>query len=257
MEKGREDRKKPTIIAHRGASRYAPENTLAAFDLAWQQGAEGIECDVHQTKDGSIVCIHDSDTSRVSQESLIVAESNLNDLKRIDVGSWKGENWKGKPVPTLDEVLQSVPKGKQIYIEIKTDKTILEAFYQVLDRVSSATEQISVIAFDAEVIRQLKVDRPQLKAYWLTDFKNDQTEKWQPDLNQITDTLKALKADGLGAQNHEAVDQTFVDALLRSGFDINIWTVDDLDEARRYLDLGVTSISTNDPLSLIKALGLG
>ena len=254
MEKEREDRKKPAIIAHRGASLYAPENTLAAFHLAWQQGAEGIECDVHQTKDGSIVCIHDSDTSRVSQESLIVAETNLNDLKRIDIGSWKGENWKGEPVPTLDEVLQSVPEGKQIYIEIKTDKSILEAFYQILDRALCATEQISVIAFDAEVIGQLKIDRPQLKAYWLTDFKDDETGEWGPDLNQISDTLKALKADGLGAQNHEAVDQTFVDTLLQNDFDLNVWTIDDLDEARRYRDLGVTSISTNDPFSLIQDL---
>ncbi|MDA1056051.1 MAG: glycerophosphodiester phosphodiesterase family protein, partial [Planctomycetota bacterium] len=78
------------IIAHRGGSHDAPENTLAAFRLAFEQGADGIEGDFYLTRDNRIVCIHDADTKRVADKTLVVAESSLAELKRLDVGSWKG-----------------------------------------------------------------------------------------------------------------------------------------------------------------------
>ncbi|MFV2065815.1 MAG: glycerophosphodiester phosphodiesterase family protein, partial [Pirellulales bacterium] len=97
------------IVGHRGASHDAPENTLAAFQLAWQRGADGVEGDFYLTSDGHIVCIHDADTERVAGEKLIVAESTLADLRQLDVGAWKGERWRGEKIPTLEEVLATVP----------------------------------------------------------------------------------------------------------------------------------------------------
>src|SRR6185369_848081 len=90
----------PMLIAHRGASRDAPENTLAAFRLAWQQGADGIEADFRLTRDGRVVCLHDASTGRTAGVDLAVAEASLEELKRLDVGGWKGARWAGERIPT-------------------------------------------------------------------------------------------------------------------------------------------------------------
>ena len=106
-------RRMSLIIAHRGASADAPENTLAAFRLAWQQGADGIEGDFRLTSDGRIVCFHDDDTARVAGISLIVEETPLTKLRTLDVGAWKGKPWQGERIASLEEVLAEVPAGKQ------------------------------------------------------------------------------------------------------------------------------------------------
>ncbi|MDP6721144.1 MAG: glycerophosphodiester phosphodiesterase family protein, partial [Pirellulaceae bacterium] len=93
------------IVAHRGASYDAPENTLAAFRLAWRQGADGIEGDFYLTKDGQIVCIHDADTKRTAGVSRQVAKSTLAELRELDVGRWKDEEFAGERMPTLQQVL--------------------------------------------------------------------------------------------------------------------------------------------------------
>ena len=86
----------PDIVAHRGASYDAPENTIAAFKLAWEQGADIAEGDFRLTADGEIVCIHDQDTARVSDDYLVVSKSTLAQLRRIEVGAWKGKKWAGE-----------------------------------------------------------------------------------------------------------------------------------------------------------------
>ena len=79
---------KPLLIAHRGGSREAPENTLAAFHQAWQQGADGIEADFRLTRDGRVVCLHDAGTGRTAGIDIAVAEATFAELRRLDVGSW-------------------------------------------------------------------------------------------------------------------------------------------------------------------------
>src|SRR6476646_6938394 len=113
---------KPLIIAHRGASIDAPENTLAAFKSAWPQGADGIETDIRLTADGRVVCIHDEDTRRVTggQQVLVIANTRYADLKPIDIGGWKGPKWRGEAIPTLDDALDAVPAGKYAFIELKS-----------------------------------------------------------------------------------------------------------------------------------------
>src|SRR5450631_4721748 len=107
------------IVAHRGASADAPENTLAAFRLAWEQGADGIEGDFRLTAEGRIVCIHDEDTVRVAGSRHVVADASYNDLRALDVGSWKGKQWRSERIPLLEEVLADVPDGKQAFLELK------------------------------------------------------------------------------------------------------------------------------------------
>ena len=108
------------IVAHRGASYDAPENTLAAFQLAWQQNSDAIEGDFYVTSDQQIVCIHDKSTRRVApkQPALNVADSTFKQLRQLDVGSWKHDRYSAERVPTLKQVLATVPAGKQIFVEI-------------------------------------------------------------------------------------------------------------------------------------------
>src|SRR6478752_5983209 len=108
------------IVGHRGASYDAPENTVASVKLAWEQKADAAEFDVYRTKDGKIVVIHDKDTKRTAGGvNKVVAESTLAELRALDVGKWKGEKYAGERIPTLAEVLATVPAGKKVFIEVK------------------------------------------------------------------------------------------------------------------------------------------
>jgi len=107
----------PAIIAHRGASAYAPENTLDAFNLAVRQGADAIELDAKLTKDGQVVVIHDSTVNRTTNGKGKVKELTLEELKKLEAGSHFDISFAGEPIPTLDEVLQAV--GKDIFVNIE------------------------------------------------------------------------------------------------------------------------------------------
>ncbi|WP_269083910.1 glycerophosphodiester phosphodiesterase family protein, partial [Thiobacillus denitrificans] len=176
------------MIAHRGAAYDAPENTLTAFNLAWQQGVDGIEGDFHLTRDGKIVCIHDADTKRTAGQARKVAEATLAELRQLDVGSWKGAQWRGARIPTLDEVLATVPEGKQVFIEIKCGPEILPALKGALAGSRLPSGQAIVMSFDANVIAEAKRLLPQRKALWLTDFKADQKTGVRPSATEILQT---------------------------------------------------------------------
>jgi glycerophosphoryl diester phosphodiesterase len=120
------------IIGHRGASHDAPENTLASIRLAWKQNADASETDVHLTKDGQIVVIHDFNTRRVGGRNRKVVDQTLAELKQLDVGRWKGEQWAGERIPTLAEYLAAIPDGKRLLIEIKCGPEIVPRLVQVI-----------------------------------------------------------------------------------------------------------------------------
>src|SRR4051794_20206839 len=101
------------IIAHRGASHDAPENTLAAVRLAWAQHADAVEIDVHLTRDGRLAVIHDPDTQRTAGIPQLVTETTLADLQRLDAGAWKGASFAGEKIPALEDVFALVPAGKR------------------------------------------------------------------------------------------------------------------------------------------------
>ena len=158
------------IVAHRGASKEAPENTLPAFKLAWKQGADAIEGDFHLTKDGHIVCIHDRNTKKVSGENLVVRNVTLAELRKLDVGVRHGKAFTGTIIPTIAEVFSTIPEKKTIYIEIKCGAEIIPALLQEIEKSDLKREQIVVICFDKKVIKELKSKAPRFKASWLSGF---------------------------------------------------------------------------------------
>jgi len=140
------------IVAHRGASHDAPENTLPAFELAWHQGADAIEGDFHLTSDGEIVCIHDVDTLRVTGSKQIVKDTTLAKLQALDAGAWFKPEFEGTRVPTFAEVAATVPDGRMFYIEVKCGPEIIPALLRGIAESGLEASQIVVISFNAPVI---------------------------------------------------------------------------------------------------------
>jgi len=246
------------IVAHRGASYDAPENTLAAFRLAWEKNADGIEGDFYLTSDQQIACIHDRTTKRVApgQQELKVADATLSDLRKLDVGSWKGAKYAGEQIPILAEVLETVPAGKQIFVEIKCGPEILPILKQQLAASSLKSEQIVIISFNADVITQSRESMPQYRANWLTSYrKNTLGTRWKPSLIDVLATLKRTGATGIGSNgNLKVVNQTFAEAIRLSGLEFHVWTVNSIDHARQFRSLGVDSITTDRPAFIRKTL---
>jgi glycerophosphoryl diester phosphodiesterase len=249
----------PLIIAHRGASHEAPENTLSAFRLAWEEKADGIEGDFYLSKDGQIVCIHDKTTKRTANKDLSVADSTLAELRQLDVGTWKSPKYAGERIPTLSEVLAIVPDGKLIYVEIKCGPEIVPYLSPVFKASGLPARQIRIIAFDENVVDAVKRQLPEIKAYWLTSYKQDKvTQKWSPTAATVRKTLKKLGADGLGTKAETSVvNQKFVEALRKGGWEFHAWTIDEIQEARKFQSLGVDSITTNRPAFVRKNLKAG
>jgi glycerophosphoryl diester phosphodiesterase len=122
------------IVAHRGFSARAPENTLAAFELGWKNQTDACELDVYLTVDGKTVVIHDKDTKRTAGVNLDVAKSTQAELTAIDVGTWKGKEWAKEKIPTLEQALATMPKGKQrFFIEIKCGAEIVPELKRILE----------------------------------------------------------------------------------------------------------------------------
>ncbi len=241
------------IVAHRGASKAAPENTLPAFELAWKQGADAIEGDFHLTKDGHIVCIHDANTRKVSGVNLVVRNVTLAELRKLDVGARHGKAFKGTTIPTIAEVFATIPKGKKIYIEIKCGAEIIPALLQEIEKSDLKKEQIVVISFHSMVIKELKARAPRFKASWLASLKKNKSGNMSPSLETVLNTLKHIKADGFSSSKN-GVDQQVIKNVKKNGYEYHVWTVDDAKTALRFKQWGAKSITTNVPGHIRKTL---
>ncbi len=251
--------KLPMIVAHRGASADAPENTLAAFRLGWEQNADAIEGDFFLTSDKQIVAIHDSDTQRTAGVAGDVRKKSSAELRTLDVGRWKHRDFADERIPTLAEVVETIPVGKKFFLEVKDTARLVPVLKQQLTSDPAfeklAPEQLVIIAFDAEVIATSKRELPDVKAFWLTGFKSDeQTGEVHPSIEEILSTLQTIDADGLDCQAAEHIDQHFVDQIRAAGYQFHVWTIDDPAVAQRFAALGVDSITTNVPQSIRQQL---
>lgn len=248
----------PMIVAHRGASGEAPENTLSAFRLAWQQGADAIEGDFYLTSDQQIVCIHDKTTKRVAvgQKELIVAKTTFAELRRLDVGRWKGPKFANERIPSLTEVLNTVPDGKKIFVEIKCGPEILPVLQKQLSEAKLQAEQVVIICFNEDVIKQARLRMPQHKANWLTSFKNKPgSTQWTPTSTQAIETLRRTNATGLGVKaDLHILNVNFAKAIEAAGKEFHVWTVNEPDKARQLDLLEVDSITTDYPARIREAI---
>ena len=236
------------IIAHRGASHDAPENTLAAFQLGWQQRADAVELDIWLTKDGKILVSHDADAKRTTGVAKKIPETALAELRTLDAGAWKEPKWKGEKLPTLDEVLALIPDGKRLVIEIKCGVEVLPELERVLQASGKPAAQFVLISFSHPVCAAAKQLFPQIPVLFLASFKQAKaTGGWSPTPDSLIAKAKAAKLDGLNLAFKGPLDTAFVQQTHAAGLKFYVWTVDDAEVARKLVAAGVDGLTTNRP----------
>ena len=231
------------IIAHRGISFDLPENSLSAFNASWAVGVDGIEGDFHLTRDGSIVCIHDDNTSRVCNKNLVICNSTLQELKELNL-QCEGKDHLNIKIPTLTEVLKIVPSGKKIFIEIKCGVEILSPLIKELSRSKINSNQVVIISFDRQVVKELKEMAPEYKALLLYSYEEGL------EVSSLINEMFDIKADGIGTDNQ--LSKEFVEKVIISGLEYHSWTIDNADTANQLISWGSNSITTNEPELLIQ-----
>ena len=248
------------VVAHRGASGHAPENTMAAFTMGFDRKADAVEGDFRITRDGVIVAMHDADLLRTTGDPRRVDEIDFRDLQRLDAGSWgrwRGGNFVGEPVPSLETVLHAIPEKGGLVIEVKDSPRIVPALVEVIGRSGIDLEKVTVISFDVAVIETLKSHRPDWRALWVTGFKR-RDARWSPDLGELIETARRIRADGVDVRaSLDVIDAAFVSAVQQAGLELHVWTVDDPEVARALVGFGVDSITTNQPDAIGRAMAEG
>ena len=217
---------------------------MAAVMLGWKTGAH-VEVDVHLTRDNQIVAIHDDSTKRTAGIEMKVAETAAEQLRKLDVGSFKSAEWAGEQIPFLADIVETIPAGRRLFVEIKCGQEILPFLRQLILE-SGKMPQIVVIGFDLETVTSSK-ESLDVPTYWLkgTD-KIKGTKEWIPHDSKLVQIAKNRGLDGLDV-HYAGVTQEFVDAAKAAGQKLYVWTVDDPDEANRLIKLGVSGITTNRP----------
>lgn len=242
------------IIAHRGASYDAPENTLASLRLGWEQAADANELDIFLTKDGEVVVLHDATTKRTTGVDLKAAQSPLADLRKLDAGSWKGVAWSGEKIPTLTEALATIPDGKRMFIEIKCGPEVLPELGRLMQSSGRKPEQLVLIGFKYETMRAARELWPQAPIYWLAGYKADKATGKLPRIDDLIAKARAARFDGLNLDFKFPMDSAFVAQVKAAGLKLYTWTVNDAAVAKKLTAAGIDGITTDRPAWLREQL---
>lgn len=231
---------RPLVLGHRGASDDAPENTLAAFRLAIEQGADGVELDVWRCGSGEVVVAHDEDARRVAGSPLRVPDATLAELRALDVGAWKGPRFRGERIPRLLEVLEALP-GAVVNVELKSrgrDLRLAEAVARDLAR-AAAQGRVIVSSFDFRLVSAFRLAAPEVPVGLLFDGDHP----WRLRTAVAARLLHAAAVHPA----RELIAPERVARWRRRGLGVNVWTVDAPADIERLVGLGVDAIITNLP----------
>ena len=228
------------VFAHRGASGYAPENTLEAFALAGEQGAQGIELDVQLTKDGEVVVIHDETIDRVSTGKGAVRDYTLEELRRFSFHNHKKE-YEGVQIPTLREVLEQVkPGGMEVNIELKTGiywYPGLEEKTVELVKAAGMENRVIYSSFNHYSVQKiLELDAEAETAYLYSDV-----------LLNVENYAKNTGVCGLHPAVYHLKMADLLESYRRSGLKVRVWTVNDEADMRQFIEKDLEAVITNYP----------
>lgn len=235
------------IVAHRGASYEAPENTLASIALGWKQRADAVEMDIRLTRDGAIVLLHDDTFERTTGHPGTPEALDLAEIRRLDAGSWKAPAYAGEKVPTLIEVLTAMPAGKGMLIELKAGVKIVPVLQRALAAGPVPLENVIVIAFDYETLRAAKAAMPRARALHLAGGRTESGPKSLADLDVLIAAAQRARFDGLDLGADWPIDEAFARRVHDAGLSLHVWTVNAGDHARRLAAAGVDGITTDRP----------
>ena len=233
-------------IGHRGAPRQAPENTLASFNRALELGADGIELDVHLSRDGHAVVIHDRLVDRTTDGTGPVDQFDLADLRRLDAGSHFSESSRSERIPLLDQALDLVPDGYEVQVELKglTRGLVNEAVRLIEER--GLVEQVVVTSFIHTLIRGVKEINPAIRTGALLPRADDVKHEGYTTAELAVGLTKAAGADVILPHYTTASFELF-DLADKSGLATGAWTVDDPRDISRMIEIGASRITSNLP----------
>lgn len=238
----------PVIYAHRGASYDFPENTMLSFRKAVEQGADGIELDVHLTKDKKLVVCHDENIRRTSNGEGLIENYTYEQLLAFDFGVKKGEKFAGQKIPLLEEVLVLIKEsGILLNIEVKNDETHYVGIEKaVVDMVRSFGLEHKVIysSFDHQTLVNLRQYDPTVKIGALYSHT---------PLHAL-EYMKDMSVNAIHPKSACVFTQDMCSKALALDWQVNVWTVDDPETAKSLAKAGVTSLITNRPAFLRQAL---
>jgi len=231
------------VIAHRGASTYAPENTFAAFDLALQMGAHDLELDVQMSRDGHLIVIHDDLLKRTTNGAGAVAEHTLAELQALDAGAWFGAQFAGQRIPTLEALLARYRGRAHLHVEIKGKTAGLSERTVDLIRRCGWTQDVTMTSFQIDKLEALRAHAPELPAGWLLRQIDD----------AVIDRARALGLVQL-CPKADIVTPQLVARLRSAGFNVRAWGVANEDLMRRMVEAGVDGMTVNFPDRLLALL---
>lgn len=236
------------VWAHRGASAYAPENTLEAFELAIKMGADGVELDVHLSRDGEIVVAHDERVDRVSNGSGLIKEMTLSEIKELDFGV-RFEAYRGAKAPTLREVYELLlPTRLTVNVELKTtdfDYPGIEQKCVDLAREMGMTQRVLYSSFNFESLDRVKAIDPSLEVGLL----------YGKPLEDVVQAVKAHRAQAVHPRYSLLYEAGMMDTLKAQGIWAHPWTVDQAADVKRLMDAGVEAVITNRPDMALEVRG--
>lgn len=238
---------RPLVLGHRGARAYAPENTLVAFDLALQQGADGVELDVYLSKDGQVVIIHDAELERTTDGHGRVQDKTLAELQALDASHRFATQYPSARIPTLDEVLLALGnRCRCINVEIKSDSPETDGLEQAVAACITRhglSDNILVSSFNPLALERFHQALPHIAIGFLTAAA-------APELEQIAASL-SLQARH---PHFTQVDAAYMHWARERHWRVNTWTVNDPEQAVSLAALGVDALITDVPDVILSAL---
>lgn len=238
------------IIAHRGASAAAPENTISSFVLAWQMKVPAVECDIHLTADNQVVVIHDHNAKRTTGVDVNICDASYSQITSLDAGSFKDIKYVREKIPLLADVIDTVPSDGTLFVEIKCGREVLSFLQEIIEK-SGKSAQIAIIGFNIDVIAEAKEFMPDIPVYWLIAPEKDKDGGYVP-----YDSSFILKAKEKNLQGINAYWQGLTRKFIRDAHNVRLkvyaWTVDDISVAKELKEVGIDGITSNKPDLLMK-----
>lgn len=237
----------PFIVAHRGLPYEAIENTIESFKLAFKFGADFIEGDFWLTKDNEIICIHDKNTSRITEGkySYDISKRNLKEIKLIDYFSQKF--LQNLEIPTFEEIIKIIPEGKGIFVEIKDNRSkFIQILKAKLNELHFSTSTIKIISYYTDVLKYAKQELPEIKTYWIFDALLMRSKcKNRLTFQRFCQVLNQISCDGFVVNVEANLNKEIVEEIHKSKFEICVYGVNDIDSIKQMIDVGIDYINTD------------
>ncbi|MCS0673743.1 glycerophosphodiester phosphodiesterase [Cytobacillus firmus] len=238
-------------VSHRGASAYAPEHTIASYDMGEKMHGDYIEVDLQMTKDGHLIAMHDVTLDRTTNGTGSVKDYTLNEIKQLDAGSWFNEKYpyaskaeyEGLKVPTLEEVFKEFGKNNSYYIETKSPDVypgMEKELLRLIDKYKINKEKLLVQSFSPQSLKVMNELDPSIKLVQLISYKANAI---------IGDAeIKEIKQYAMGiGPNHTYLNEEYVQKVVNSGLELHPYTVNDKERMKQLINWGVTGMFTNHP----------